>query len=152
METLLAFVVGGLFAASIFMLLRKDLIRITIGLILLGNAVNLLIFTIGRLTRSRPPLIGPDAVAGEVGIANPLPQALILTAIVIGFGILAFTLALIYRSYKEMNTINVDELRLAEPLYPGEKIKMNEAAASAMGVAPSTGTEKLPQSGKEAGL
>lgn len=115
MEILLAFVVGGLFAASVFMLLRKNLIRIVIGLMLLSNATNLLIFAIGRLTPARPPLIDPVSLAGEPGIANPLPQALILTAIVIGFGMLAFTLALVYRTYRETGSLLVDELRIAEP-------------------------------------
>lgn len=131
METLLAFIVGGLFAGSIFLMLRKNLIRIIIGLILLSNAVNLLIFTVGRITAGNPPLIGEDSTIAEAGIANPLPQALILTAIVIGFGLLAFALVLVYRSYKELNTVNVDEMRLAEPPFAGEiVVGTNNSVAS----------------------
>lgn len=146
METLLAFIVGGLFAASIFLMLRKNLIRIVIGLILLSNAVNLMVFTMGRVTAANPPLIGEGAVAAGAGIANPLPQALVLTAIVIGFGLLAFALVLAYRSYKELNTVNVDEMRLAEPPYPGENIRVsNNSAASTPEIVPSTGGEPLTQ-------
>lgn len=144
METLLAFIVGGLFASSIYLMLRKNLIRIVIGLILLSNAVNLLVFTMGRLTAGNPPLIAEGATAADPGIANPLSQALVLTAIVIGFGLLAFALVLTYRSYKELNTVNVDEMRLAEPPYPGENIpQAGDSVSLKKEVVPSTGGEQV---------
>ncbi|MEX0684588.1 MAG: Na+/H+ antiporter subunit C [Balneolales bacterium] len=152
METLLAFIVGGLFASSIYLMLRKNLIRIIIGLILLSNAVNLLIFTMGRLTSANPPLIAEGANVAEAGIANPLPQALILTAIVIGFGLLAFALVLAYRSYMELNTVEVDELRLAEPPFPGENIKVaGDSVAEKKEVISSTGGESITSPGGKGG-
>ncbi|MEX1120758.1 MAG: Na+/H+ antiporter subunit C [Balneolales bacterium] len=143
---MLAFIVGGLFAGSIFLMLRKNLIRIVIGLILLSNAVNLLIFTLGRITSANPPLIGEGASVADAGIANPLPQALILTAIVIGFGLLAFALVLTYRSYKELHTVYVDEMRIAEPPFPGEKIGGSNSVAKKKEVVSSTGGEFVTQS------
>src|SRR5690625_6463607 len=96
METLLAIVSGAIFAASIFLILRKNLIRVTIGIVLITNATNLTIFTVGRLTSANPPFIKEGATTAAPGIANSLPQALILTCIVIGFGLLSFALILFY--------------------------------------------------------
>ncbi|MEX1135350.1 MAG: Na+/H+ antiporter subunit C [Balneolales bacterium] len=151
METLLAFIVGGLFAGSIFLMLRKNLIRIVIGLILLSNAVNLLIFTLGRITSANPPLIEEGASVADAGIANPLPQALILTAIVISFGLLAFALVLTYRSYKELDTVNIDEMRIAEPPFPGEIVGFSNSVAKKKDVIPSTGGEPVAEPENERG-
>lgn len=115
MEFYLAILVGLIFAASTYMLLSRSVIRLVLGVALLGNAVNLLIFTVGRVTRNIPPII-PNDLQGELtGIANPLPQALILTAIVIGFAIFSFVLVLAYRAYETLGTDNSDEMRVAEP-------------------------------------
>lgn len=122
METLLAIASGGIFAASIFMLLRKNLIRVAIGVVLITNATNLTILTLGRLTSANPPFIEAGADTAHPGIANSMPQALILTAIVIGFGLLAFALILIYRHYQETDTVVVDEMNIAEPVFPFGKI------------------------------
>ncbi|MBS3981710.1 MAG: NADH-quinone oxidoreductase subunit K, partial [Rhodobacteraceae bacterium] len=75
----------------------------------------LIIFVAGRLTPAAPALIvaGQDAPSGVV--ANALPQALVLTAIVIGFALFAFALTLVYRTYQSLGTLNSDEMRLAEP-------------------------------------
>jgi multicomponent Na+:H+ antiporter subunit C len=110
METILAFVIGGLFAAGLYSMLRRSIVKLIIGLALLGHAVNLLIFTVGGLTRARPPLVPEGAVAPVGDFANPLPQALILTAIVIGFGVQAFALVLIQRAVQEVGTDDVDQI------------------------------------------
>jgi multicomponent Na+:H+ antiporter subunit C len=123
MEVLLAFVVGILFACSVYLLLKKSLVRVVLGVLILSNAVNLLIFTLGRLTRGAPPLIASDATVAAAGIANPLPQALILTAIVIGFGLFAFTLVLIYRYYKETHNLESDKMMDAE--IPFDKVALS---------------------------
>ena len=115
METLLALTSGVLFAASFYLLLRRNLLRFVVGLIMLSNAVNLLIFTMGRLTQANPPIIPHGQEVPSAPYANPLPQALILTAIVISFGLLAFTLVLIYRNYQVTDTLDVDALMAAEP-------------------------------------
>lgn len=116
MEIILAIVSGTLFAASFYLLLRRNLLRFIIGLIILGNAVNLLIFTMGRLTREIPPVIPKGQKVIEGAYANPLPQALILTAIVISFGLLAFTLVLVYRNHSVSQTIDADKLTASEPM------------------------------------
>ncbi len=115
METVSAVLVGAMVAGSIYLMLDRNLIRFIFGLVLISNAVNLLIFTVGRLSNRRPPLI-PDAVnVPAEPIANALPQALILTAIVIGFALLAFVFVLFYRAYQEVGTVNTEDMRVAEP-------------------------------------
>jgi multicomponent Na+:H+ antiporter subunit C len=115
METILAILVGILFAISIYLMLSGSLIRLILGVFVLGNATHLLIFVSGRLTRESPPLIDYGLKVAEAGIANPLPQALILTAIVISFSLFAFLLVLTYRAYQSLDTIDTDEMRIAEP-------------------------------------
>lgn len=114
MEILLAFVVGGLYAAGLYMMMRRSIVKLIIGLQLLGHATNLLIFTVGRLVRGRPPLIAPGATEPVGPFADPLAQALILTAIVIGFGLQAFTVVLIKRAYQVVGTDDVDEMRATD--------------------------------------
>ena len=115
METVLSLAVGCLFAAAVYLLTSKRIIRMLLGVVLLGNAVNLLIFTAGRIGPTAPPIIPGDLYVPDGLIANPLPQALILTAIVISFSFFAFLLVLTYRSYEDLETDNIDEMRLAEP-------------------------------------
>jgi multicomponent Na+:H+ antiporter subunit C len=115
MEAALSALVAIFFAVSVYLLLSKHMIRVLLGAAVMSNAVNLTIFTAGRLTREVPPFIGPDAYTTEGITANPLPQALVLTAIVIAFSIFAFLLVLAYRAYQELGTDNTDEMRLAEP-------------------------------------
>lgn len=114
MESLLALVIGGMVAVSVYMLLRRDLVRMIVGVVILSNAVNLLIFTLGRMTRAESPLIAVGETVPPETIANPLSQALILTAIVIGFGLLAFSLVLIYRMHKSWSTVDANDLVEAE--------------------------------------
>ncbi|MGL3606402.1 Na+/H+ antiporter subunit C [Rhizobium sp. G187] len=115
MEPIFALVVGIFFAAAIYLMLSKKVIRILLGVVLLGNAVNMLIFTTGRLTAEIPPIIpaGADTLAPTA--ANPLPQALILTAIVISFSFFCFLLVLTWRAYQDLGTDDSDEMRVAEP-------------------------------------
>jgi multicomponent Na+:H+ antiporter subunit C len=111
MEIVLAFVIGGLFAAGIYMLLRRSLVKLLIGLALLGHAANLLIFTAAKLTRGSPPVIGEKEMVFATPFADPLPQALILTAIVISFGVMAFALALAFRAYRSIGTDDLDQMQ-----------------------------------------
>lgn len=122
MENILAIVVGILVSCSVYLILSRDLIRVMLGLLILSNAVNLLIFTAGRITRNAPPLIPAELDAPAGVFANPLPQALILTAIVIGFSLIAFALVLSYRAYTALGTVDVDAMRIAEPPYPDEEV------------------------------
>ena len=115
MEYALAILVGVFFTVAIYLILSKAVIRMLLGVAILGNAVNLLIFTAGRLTRDVPPIVPDDLVQIDGAFANPLPQALILTAIVIGFALFTFLLVLGYRAYQELDADNTDTMRLAEP-------------------------------------
>ncbi len=113
METVLAFVIGALYSAGLFMMLRRSAVKLIIGISLLGHAANLLIFTIAGLTRGRPPFItGASPTPGA--IADPLPQALILTAIVIGFAVQAFAVVLIHRVIQTVGTDDLDQMKATD--------------------------------------
>ncbi|MEF8823653.1 MAG: Na+/H+ antiporter subunit C [Desulfohalobiaceae bacterium] len=115
METVLAFLCGIIAAASIYLMLSGNLIRFIFGLVLATNGVNLLIFVSGRLSHSEPPQIAEKAVVPAEAVANALPQALILTAIVIGFALMTFVFILFYRTYQSLGTVNTEIMRVAEP-------------------------------------
>jgi len=114
MQVLLAITIGLLYASGIYMILRRSLVKLIIGLILLGNGVNLLIFLLGRITKGNPPIIEESMKTFEDAYADPVPQALILTAIVISFGLQSFAIVLIKRVYKVVNTDDMDRLSLNE--------------------------------------
>ena len=117
-EPALALVAAALYAGSVYLLLSNSVVRLLLGIALLSNAVNLTIFTAGRVTGEIPPIIPAGLDVPAADIANPLPQALILTAIVIGFSLFAFVLVLTYRSYQALGTDNANEMRVAEPENP----------------------------------
>lgn len=114
METILAILAGALVTAGLWLMLSGNLLRFLFGLMLLSNAVNLAIFAAGRLTEGRPPLLESGGARPVGEMANALPQALLLTAIVIGFGLFAFALALTIRAYRSFGHLEVDRMRLAE--------------------------------------
>jgi len=116
MEISLALLVGCFFTVSIYLLMSKYVIRVLLGVGILGNAVNLMIFTSGRLTREVPPIIPEALQVPESVTANPLPQALVLTAIVIAFSFFAFLLVLGYRAFQDLDTDDTDGMRFAEPI------------------------------------
>jgi multicomponent Na+:H+ antiporter subunit C len=109
-EVLLALASGVLYAAGVYLMLRRQLAQLIIGLGLLSNGTNLLIFTAGGLTRGRPPVVPDGASSLSAPYADPVPQALVLTAIVIGFGLLAFSLVLAHRVHATAGTDDVDEV------------------------------------------
>jgi multicomponent Na+:H+ antiporter subunit C len=113
-EIVLSIVVGVLFATGLYMLMRRSAVKLVIGIGLLGHAINLMLFTIGRVTRGYAPIIHGESDTLSAAAANPVPQALILTAIVIGFGVLAFFLALIREVLQSSGTGDVQALRLTD--------------------------------------
>ncbi|WP_306029932.1 Na+/H+ antiporter subunit C [Stappia sp. MMSF_3263] len=115
MEGVFSIVIGIFFAVAVYLLMSRQLVRVLLGIAILGNAVNLLIFTSGRLLREVPPIIPEALQVPDETIANPLPQALILTAIVISFSFFAFLLVLAFRAYQELGTDDTSEMRVAEP-------------------------------------
>jgi multicomponent Na+:H+ antiporter subunit C len=100
-------IIGGLYAAGVYLLLDRSLTRVLLGFLLLGNATNVLLLSTGG-PAGKAPILG---VAEPEEMSDPLPQALILTAIVITFGVAAFLLALIYRSWRlvRQEVVGVDE-------------------------------------------
>ena len=107
METIVATAIGGLVAAGIYLLLRERVFPVVLGLALLSYAANLFIFAAGRLAQAPPPLVIGEVAAGATP-ADPLPQALVLTAIVISFGTTAYLVALALRAVGETGGDHVD--------------------------------------------
>jgi multicomponent Na+:H+ antiporter subunit C len=114
MDSLLAYVIGVLFSCAIYMMLRRSIVKLVIGFMILGNAANLMIFTVPGMRRNAPPLIPTDATVPLIPVADPLPQALILTAIVISFGVLAFAVVLIHRAFEVVKTDDLDQMKEAD--------------------------------------
>jgi multicomponent K+:H+ antiporter subunit C len=104
MELLVAIALGTVTACGVYLLLRGRTFSLVLGLSLLSYAVNVFIFTMGRLVARAPPIVAADAVA----YADPLPQALVLTAIVIGFGMTALIMQLALRAAHESGSDHVD--------------------------------------------
>jgi multicomponent K+:H+ antiporter subunit C len=104
MAGLLAVTVGILFASGTYLLLRARSFPVIMGLILHTYAVNLFLFASGKLATDMPPIIG----SGNKRYADPLPQALVLTALVMGFGMTAFVMVLALRAWGKLDTDHVD--------------------------------------------
>jgi multicomponent Na+:H+ antiporter subunit C len=109
MEVLLAVVAGALYATGLYLMLRRRLAQLIIGLGLLSNGTNILILAAAGVTRARPPLVTESGLAASQ-FADPVPQSLILTAIVIGFGVLAFALVLAHRVYQSGGSDDIDAI------------------------------------------
>ncbi|MDD2555028.1 MAG: Na(+)/H(+) antiporter subunit C [Syntrophaceticus sp.] len=103
----MSILVGLLFAIGTYLILSKRILRIILGTSIIGYAVNLLILTMGGLKTGAPPILGQEALS----FTDPLPQALLLTAIVINFATTALILVLSYRAYQELGTDDMEELR-----------------------------------------
>lgn len=114
MLLVMAILIGVLYAAGIYLMLRRNIVKLIFGLILLSHAANLLIFTMGGLVRGNPPLAAPGTSAPPPGAADPVPQALVLTAIVIGFALTAFAAVLVKRVFAATGTDDADALRATE--------------------------------------
>ena len=106
MELTVAIAIGVLTACGVFLLLRARIFPVVLGLTLLSYAVNLFLFASGRLRLDAPPLIRDGA-----SYADPLPQALVLTAIVIGFGMTAYLVMLALRALSESGSDHIDGRR-----------------------------------------
>lgn len=104
MEALIALIVGVLTTCGIYLILRGRTFPVVLGLTLLSYAVNLFLLIMGRLTIDKPPIM----IEGVVNYADPLPQALVLTAIVIGFAMTAFVIVLSLKAYSELGNDHVD--------------------------------------------
>jgi len=113
MEILLAILVGVLYTAGVYMLLRRSILKFIIGIIFLSNATNLLVFLSAGIVRGNPAFL--DEPGGDIRkLADPLPQALVLTAVVIGLGIVVYLLAVKYRFFRETGSDDLDLLKPTE--------------------------------------
>lgn len=102
-------------AASVLLILSSNTLRLVVGLAMLGGAANLMVFLAGRPGSILPPIIAAGAETLPAAAANPLPQALVLTAIVIGFALLCFALVLIANLARHDPCQDGDALRAVEP-------------------------------------
>jgi multicomponent Na+:H+ antiporter subunit C len=113
MEILLAILVGILYTAGVYMLLRRSILKLIIGIIFLSNATNLLVFLSGGLVAGKPAFLIGEEVDTSL-VADPLPQALVLTAVVIGLGVVVYLLAIKYRFFNETGSDDLDQLKPTE--------------------------------------
>jgi len=111
MELVIAIFIGLLYASGVYLLLRRSIVKLILGVFVISNATNLIIFLSGGITRSGVSFIGDEAEKATLEtLTDPLPQALILTAIVIGLGIAAYILALKYKYFETTGTHDLDQL------------------------------------------
>ena len=104
MEALIAVAIGALIASGVYLLLRARTYPVILGIMLIGYGVNLFLVAMGRVARAAPPIIQKDITT----YVDPLPQALVLTAIVIGFGMAAFIVVLALAAGIRAGTDHVD--------------------------------------------
>lgn len=116
MALAIALATGTLFAAGVYLMLRRNLVKVVLGLSLVSNAVNLIVFTAAGLVPGVPPLIAQGQTVLVGTTADPLPQALVLTSIVITFGVQAFALVLVYVVHDRLGTDDPDQLTVGEAM------------------------------------
>lgn len=107
MEILISVLIGIIFTVSVYLFLSRSLIRVVLATVILSHGVHLLLITMSGLQRGAAPLLSLEAGA----YTDPLPQALVLTAIVISFGVTSLLLVMAYRTYKEHKTDDLEQLR-----------------------------------------
>lgn len=116
MNLVLMVTISGLVSLGVLLLLSRDAFRLVMGLTVLGTAANLVLFFSGRPGSLTAPIIAADASSLTAGAASPLPQALVLTAIVIGFSLLCFALLLTLRLSQQQSHMDVSRYHSSEPL------------------------------------
>lgn len=108
MSFMVATTLGAIFAAGTYLMLRRDAIRVVIGSLIISQAANIYLISIGGI-RGGVPILSHGTGHGQP--TDPVPQALVLTAIVIGFATTSFLLSLTYRFYEENQEVDLDSLR-----------------------------------------
>lgn len=114
MQISLSILIAVLFGCGFYLLMRRSFLKVILGLMLLGHAANLLVFTSAGIVRGSAPLVREAMLEPPAGSADPVPQALVLTAIVISFGVAAFALVLFRRAYDVLGSDDTDELHATE--------------------------------------
>jgi len=143
-QVVLAVAVGALASIGSYLLLRRDVVRVVWGVAILGQTANVYLVTMGGLTGTAPIL---EHGGEHAGVTDPLVQALVLTAIVIGFGTTAFALVLTYRLYQEHGTMDLREV--AGDLQPGQASASGAEAdvAARTGIVRDEGDERATDGG-----
>lgn len=113
MNLVISLIIGLLFSTSVFLIFQKSLFKLIIGVILFSYAVLFFLFTVGGLTRNAPPIIS-DNVLNPEQLADPVPQALTLTAIVISIGVQIFVIVLLKKVTELVGTEDLDELNTTD--------------------------------------
>lgn len=116
MEIIMSIVIGVCYAAAVFLLLQKRFLQIILGIALLSHATNLLIFVAAGLHGTSVPIIPSGTEVLSPAAVDPLPQALILTAIVIGLALFGFSLALAYRCVAVLGHDDIDQITNSDSL------------------------------------
>jgi len=123
MEWAIALLIGALFGCGLYCLLRRSIVRLVIGVLLLSQGANLLVFLSGGLTRGAPPMVPQDSKMPMPPFADPLPQAMVLTAIVIGLGLVAFLLTLVFRAHEAVGCDDIHSFAATEQPHGADKKK-----------------------------
>lgn len=116
MGSILAIVTGVLFGAGVYCILRRSLMKMMMGIILIGQAANLLVFTASGVTKAKPVFALAKEGVPPAGSADPVPQALVLTAIVISFGLVVFSLALLTRAYRALQSDDLNQFSQSDQI------------------------------------
>ncbi|HPS65254.1 MAG TPA: NADH-quinone oxidoreductase subunit K [Ignavibacteria bacterium] len=120
MKYIIIFFILVLLTSGFYMILRRSLVKLIIGVALLSHAANLIIFTSATLTRFNPPLIPQNLGEVPAPYADPIPQALILTSIVISFALTAFSVILIKKIYLTTGSEDTDAVNGSDIIYKDE--------------------------------
>lgn len=115
MNLVISIIIGLLFSASIYLMLNRSFFKLILGVIIFGYATMFFLFVVSGVTRNSPPLLNDDVV-DVAKVADPLPQALTLTAIVIGIGIQLFVIALLKKVFEIVNTDDLDQLNFTDKI------------------------------------
>lgn len=110
METVLIILIGFLFSCGFYLVLRRSFLRMLVGVLFFGQAANLALLVLPGIGDGVSPIVKAGATIPPEGYADPLPQALILTAIVIGFGVIAFATVLLKKAHHDLQTDDLDQL------------------------------------------
>jgi len=141
MELAMASAIGILTASGVYLMLRARSFDVILGLTLLSYATNLLIFASGRLVPGKPPVLRDGVAANLSNYTDPLPQALVLTAIVIAFAMTAVSIVVAIRSRADNHSDHVDGTRAEREFQLAEQRRHEEAREEARLAAQAAGTD-----------
>ena len=110
MEILLAILVGVLYTTGVYMVLRRSILKFIVGIIFMGNATNLIVFLASGVIAGEPAFVD-GTIQNTSQMADPLPQAFVLTSVVISFGLVVFALALKLKFFEITGTDDLDQLK-----------------------------------------